>query len=214
MKCAVCGKEFGSGINCQNCGTDRVTGLANYSGYDRPNSSLGDQSNYTSQSNNVYASPNTMVCYACSEIISANSEYFPYCSTQLYVTCPKCGNKYSSQFPACNKCGTNRVKYLKKLKAEEEEARRKENEKRTEQSEMESAQELRNQLFGTTIIWWVLIFILVPPLLFLIFELTPITMMGIYGIGAIGGYIIYRIYEFRINKWKEEHPNDPRSKYL
>lgn len=34
MKCSNCGKEFGSGTNCQNCGIDRVTGLANYSGYD------------------------------------------------------------------------------------------------------------------------------------------------------------------------------------
>ena len=33
MKCAACGKEFGDGGNCQNCGVDRVTGLANYSGY-------------------------------------------------------------------------------------------------------------------------------------------------------------------------------------
>lgn len=36
MKCALCGKEFGSGVNCQNCGADRVTGLANYSGYSIP----------------------------------------------------------------------------------------------------------------------------------------------------------------------------------
>jgi len=36
MKCAVCGKEFGSGINCQNCGSDRVTGLGNYNGYSSP----------------------------------------------------------------------------------------------------------------------------------------------------------------------------------
>ena len=32
MKCAVCGKEFGDGTNCQNCGVDRVIGLGNYSG--------------------------------------------------------------------------------------------------------------------------------------------------------------------------------------
>jgi predicted nucleic acid-binding Zn-ribbon protein len=27
------------------------------------------------------------------------------------VTCPKCGHEYSSQYPACSKCGTNRQKY-------------------------------------------------------------------------------------------------------
>ena len=39
MKCANCGKEFGSGTNCQNCGIDRVSGLANYSGYNSPHGS-------------------------------------------------------------------------------------------------------------------------------------------------------------------------------
>ena len=27
------------------------------------------------------------------------------------MTCPKCGHEYSSQYPACNKCGTNAQKY-------------------------------------------------------------------------------------------------------
>ena len=61
MKCANCGKEFGNGVNCQNCGIDRVAGLANYSGYDGHASSNGyDSSSYGGQN-----SSNTTVCYAC-----------------------------------------------------------------------------------------------------------------------------------------------------
>ena len=117
MKCAVCGKEFGTGNNCQHCGSDKFTGLGNYSGYNAPigNGNIPIQAegidsqsaNYMLQTENV----GVIACYACGEIIPADSKFCPYCSKELYVTCPKCGHKYSSQFPACNQCGTNRNKY-------------------------------------------------------------------------------------------------------
>lgn len=142
MKCAVCGKEFGSGINCQSCGVDRVTGLANYNGYGSSNYQGTNTSNYDSSYN---SSPKTMICYACGEIIPINSDYCPYCSKELYVACPKCGHKYSSQFPACNKCGTNRSQYYRKLEEEKEEAKRLEKERIQEQERKERIEQQSQQ---------------------------------------------------------------------
>ena len=128
MNCAVCGKEFGNGANCKNCGTDRVTGLANYRGYVAPASSQTNKFSPVSQKGmdipSIEKQPQvsnvgSTVCFACGEIIPADSKFCPYCSRELYVTCPKCGNKYSSQFPACNQCGTNREKFLEEKKENE-----------------------------------------------------------------------------------------------
>ncbi len=141
MKCAVCGKEFGNGANCQYCGVDRVTGLGNYSGYNDPTGSNG----YNSSNYGGYTSSKTTVCYACGEIIPSNSEYCPYCSKELYVKCPKCGNTYSSQFPACNKCGTNRRQYYRQLEAEKEEARRLEEKRKQEQERREKIEKQHQQ---------------------------------------------------------------------
>ena len=140
MKCSICGNEFGDGINCKNCGVDRVTGLGNYRGYNNPTGSSGNySSNY-----GEFTSSKTTVCYSCGEVIPSDSEYCPYCSKELYVTCPKCGHKYSSQFPACNKCGTNRSQYYRKLEAEKEEARRLEEKRRQEQERNERQHRQQN----------------------------------------------------------------------
>lgn len=122
MKCSNCGKEFGTGTHCQHCGVDRVTGLANYNGYNNSGSSSGyNSSNYD-------GSPKTTVCYACSEIIPLGSTYCPVCGKKLLVTCPKCGHEYSSQYPVCSKCGTNREEYNERKRREEEERQRREKE--------------------------------------------------------------------------------------
>lgn len=121
MKCSRCGNEFGGGANCQYCGVDRVTGLGNYSGYNTPQK---DNYGYDTSGYSGLGTPNTTVCYSCGEIIPANSDFCPYCSKELYVTCPKCGSKYSSQFPACNKCGTNRIEYFEKQKHAQEQSRK------------------------------------------------------------------------------------------
>ena len=138
MKCSKCGREFGGGANCQNCGIDRVTGLGNYSGYDRPSGSY--EPNYSSSNNGEYAS-NTMVCYACSEIIPKNSIYCPECGRQLWVECPNCGATYSSQYKICSKCGTNRDVYYKQKEAEKQRAIREEEERQRKQRKWEQSPE-------------------------------------------------------------------------
>lgn len=122
MKCSNCGNEFGTGTHCQHCGVDRVTGLANYNGYNNS----GDSSGYNSS--NFGGSPKTTVCYACSEIIPLGSTFCPICGKKLLVACPNCGHEYSSQYPVCSKCGTNREEYNERKRREEEERQRREKE--------------------------------------------------------------------------------------
>ena len=126
MKCAVCGKEFGNGANCQNCGADRVTGLGNYNGYNISTNSSDYSSGYSQRNNSPYEVENTtsktIICYNCGEVIPNDSKFCPYCSKELFVKCPKCGHIYSSQYPACNQCGTNRKKYHENIKNKKQRA--------------------------------------------------------------------------------------------
>jgi DNA-directed RNA polymerase subunit RPC12/RpoP len=227
MKCSKCGKEFGEGINCQYCGVDRVTGLGNYSGYDRPTGSFEPQYN---SSNNGGVVPNTTVCYACNEIIPANSEFCPYCSKQLYVTCPKCGNTYSSQFSACNKCGTNLNQYYRNLEAEEKEAKKKDEEKRRKQREWEKREEDRQQIrdnadrlraelsyrnIGCVLLFCIFMFLSIVPPIIWTNDLNKFVYLALPFVSVIiGSLILNQLGDNRIEKWKKEHPNDPRSKYL
>lgn len=55
-----------------------------------------------------------MICYKCGNDIPSDSAYCPFCGIKLFVTCPKCGHVHSSQYPICNKCGTNRVELAEK----------------------------------------------------------------------------------------------------
>jgi predicted nucleic acid-binding Zn-ribbon protein len=153
MRCAVCGKEFGTGNNCQHCGSDKFTGLGNYCGYNAPVGNgntpiqaegIDNQStNYLLQTENV----GVIACYACGEIIPADSKFCPYCSKELFVTCPQCGHKYSSQFPACNQCGTNREKYYEQEKLKKEEERRAELERqKREEEERASIERLTREI--------------------------------------------------------------------
>jgi len=218
MKCSRCGNEFGSGSNCQSCGVDRVTGLANYGGYDGPAGTNGDDPDG--------GFSKTMVCYACGEIIPANSEYCPYCSKELYVMCPKCGHKYSSQFPACNKCGTNREEF-------NEGEKKREAEKEKEQIIINDALKLKGELrskIGYVIIGLSTVLgVIVSVTLFhniigsggnIIGDIVlDIIRGGIFGLLLGGGIVNYTIDLNKrnreiINKWKKEHPNDPRCKYL
>ena len=141
MKCANCGKEFGNGVNCQNCGIDRVTGLANYSGYD----SHAGTNDYDSSGYGGQTSPKTTVCYACNEIIPIGATYCPVCGKKLIVTCPKCGHEYSSQYPVCSKCGTNREQYNKQLEVERQKRIIEEKEKERQRREWEEAQRQHRQ---------------------------------------------------------------------
>lgn len=223
MKCANCGMEFGSGTNCKNCGIDRVTGLANYSGYD---GHTGNGHN-SSSDKMEYVSNRTTACYACGEIIPADAEYCPYCRKKLYEECPKCGKTYSSQFDNCPKCGTNRYEYHKEMQAREkedrkrqlEEARKKQAQEREEQNKKE-AQYIRDKLSPSVVS---LSTILISA--WILFCLTPLWPFSGYGnllviigvsilLWGISAMICGAIGESKIKNWKEEHPNDPRSKYL
>lgn len=113
-------------MNCDHCGADRVTALANYRGYTPPASVLTSMS-ATEESTPSQRIAEHDICWKCSEIIPKGSLYCPSCGTMLIDTCPKCGYKYPSRFAFCGACGTNRESYLQHL---EEERRRKEDEER------------------------------------------------------------------------------------
>lgn len=134
MKCSSCGQEFGKGEYCTHCGVDRVTGLGHYCGYQTPTSSvpLTDThiSSATDSAHNEEGNQQSL-CWHCGEIIPKGAKYCPFCATLLIVRCPNCGLEYSSRYPVCSNCGTNREEY--------EERRRKEIEEKEEASRAEEA---------------------------------------------------------------------------
>lgn len=210
MRCSVCGKEFGEGTNCQYCGVDRVTGLANFGSY----GTSDYQRTNTSHNDLIYNSPKTMVCYACNEIIPSNSEYCPYCKKKLYETCPKCGATYSSQFKVCNKCGTDRREFLNRQRKEEEQIREKEKEQQYKKEAQLVKSELKPSL---TIIYApvaiiIFIFFLSWNSLsnFVSFIIPVLLFIWI----AVSNSVCESIHNSKVSKWKQEHPNDPRCKYL
>ena len=94
-----------------------------------------------------------MFCYKCNNVIPSNSTFCPYCQIKLFVECPKCGTKYSSQYPACNNCGTNREEYLRAQRWEQErkeaierENRRKRLEEERRRKEAEAEKERQERL--------------------------------------------------------------------
>lgn len=108
MKCSSCGKEFGDGANCQNCGIDRVSGLGDYSGFFAPKSKGSVASIPVSQRQMM----GNKICPFCQEIIPSDADYCPFCSKKQEETCPCCGHVYPANFPVCPKCGTNREQYF------------------------------------------------------------------------------------------------------
>ena len=245
MRCAVCGKEFGTGDACQHCGADKFTGLGNYSGYEVPDgassgNAFASQSEAYRQEAYVQHSK-SMICYACGEIIPDDSKFCPYCSQSLWVQCPKCGKTYSSQYPVCNACGTNRAKYheeqerIARQKAEEEQ-RRKQEEKRAheewlksperqEEKAKEEAKEILKQ-FEIELDTFVLLFSSALALTFvltivigfsLIHDLTGALLLSLlisFG-GAFGIIYIMNMNKNRkLEQWKKEHPNHRAIPYL
>lgn len=211
MRCSKCGKEFGEDTNCQHCGVDRVTGLANYNGYGTSDYQGANTSHYDSSYN---SSPKTMVCYACNEIIPSNSEYCPYCKKKLYETCPKCGATYSSQFKVCNKCGTDRREFLNRQRKEEEQIREKEKEQQYKKEAQLVKSELKPSL---TIIYAPVAIIMFIFFLswnslsnFVLFIIPVLLFIWI----AVSNSVCESIHNSKVSKWKQEHPNDPRCKYL
>ena len=210
MKCSVCGKEFGEGTNCQYCGVDRVTGLANFGSY----GTSDYQRTNTSHNDLIYNSPKTMVCYACNEIIPSNSEYCPYCKKKLYETCPKCGATYSSQFKVCNKCGTDRREFLNRQRKEEEQIRKKEKEQQYKKEAQLVKSELKPSLtiiYAPVAIIMFIFFLSWNSLSNFVSFIIPV-LLFIWM--AVSNSVCESIHNSKVSKWKQEHPNDPRSKYL
>ena len=153
MKCNVCGKEFGNGANCQNCGSDLITARGNYKdgGYTIPTLPPKNEDGETPKTKPLTPpiANNSIICYNCAEVIPDDSEYCPYCRIQLFVVCPKCGHKYSSRFIVCNHCGTEREEYLekqRKLEQQRQEQLRKQQEvERQRKLEQERQERLRKQ---------------------------------------------------------------------
>lgn len=99
-------------------------------------SAVSSNSNIPSIAAKIEAQPQMMFCYKCNNVIPNDSKFCPYCQIELFVICPKCGVKYSSQYPACNQCGTNRIEYLQ-IEKERQERKKKERQKRLERLEKE-----------------------------------------------------------------------------
>ena len=81
--------------------------------------SISPDNDTPSIGSHMQAQSQMMFCYKCNNVIPGNSTFCPYCQIKLFVECPKCGAKYSSQYPACNQCGTNREEYLKTQRQEQ-----------------------------------------------------------------------------------------------
>ncbi len=95
----------------------------------------------------VQEQPHMMFCYNCNNVIPGNSIYCPCCQVKLFTKCPKCGAKYSSQYPSCNQCGTNREEYLQMQRKERAriEARKREDRLRQEKLEREKQEQKRQE---------------------------------------------------------------------
>lgn len=102
----------------------------------------------TQFASSIQSQPQMMFCYKCNNVIPGNSRYCPYCQVELFTTCPKCGVKYSSQYPVCNQCGTNREEYLRlqKIECERKETIERENRRKKEiQERKRQEEELRRK---------------------------------------------------------------------
>lgn len=112
MICNKCGKEFGNGSTCQNCGVDKVIALGVFSGYSVPGSNGSTPMPQSSPSSSIPPF-SSMICWKCGEVIPSESKFCPRCREELFVYCPKCGHKYSAQYTYCNQCGADHEGNLK-----------------------------------------------------------------------------------------------------
>ena len=105
--------------------------------------SIPSEDENTQFASSIQSQPQMMFCYKCNNVIPGNSRYCPYCQVELFTTCPKCGAKYSSQYPSCSQCGTNRQEYLQTQRREQErkEAQERENRRQREIQERKRLEE-------------------------------------------------------------------------
>ena len=80
--------------------------------------SITSDNDTPSMASQMHTQSQMMFCYKCNQVIPGNSTFCPYCQIKLFVECPKCNAKYSSQYPACYQCGTIREEYLQMQRIE------------------------------------------------------------------------------------------------
>ena len=155
-----------------------------------------------------------MFCYKCNNVIPADSKFCPYCHIELYTICPTCGVKYSSQYPGCNQCGTNRLEYIEtqrreilrqeKLEQERQEQERKEalekerimntREYQSTYSILkESLDRLDNILLRPLVL--AIALLMISAIVFLCFEESIILIFGfvLLGVGIIWAASLYAV---------------------
>ena len=80
------------------------------------NGITADEPDYMSTKQSIQTSvqshPQMMFCYNCNQVIPSDSAFCPWCKTELFTKCPKCGKTYSSQYTFCYSCGVNKDEYL------------------------------------------------------------------------------------------------------
>jgi hypothetical protein len=138
MKCNVCHNEFGNGEYCQNCEVDKVVGLGSYTGYDVP---TPNEIGSTEPTRSTISNSDLIICYHCTSAIPSDAEFCPACGIMLYTTCPQCGNRFSSQYNFCSRCGKNINEYI----AEQRRKKELEIAKQKEQEELRRIEELKRQ---------------------------------------------------------------------
>ena len=94
------------------------------------NGITADEPDYMSTKQSIQTSvqshPQMMFCYNCNQVIPSDSAFCPWCKTELFTKCPKCGKTYSSQYTFCYSCGVNKDEYLEEqelLRLKEEQIR-------------------------------------------------------------------------------------------
>ena len=182
--------------------------------------------------------PQMMFCYKCNNVIPGDSKYCPCCQIKLYTKCPKCGAKYSTQYPFCNQCGTNRQKYLQWQRKEQ---KRKENIKEEDRREylMEEARKIKNiirekvetrmarigLLFVILFSYWIVkcfmpwIMDLYPAenltnILFTTVIASSSCVIIVYIFKKIFNKLNEFLYHRKLERWKDDHSDDEISQYL
>lgn len=250
MKCAKCHKEFGLYENCQYCGADKIVGLGSYIGYNPPKDSQLSSDSIENDNNSMYYTSmehfdnNSICCFNCNEIIPADSQYCPICGQKLWITCPKCGKQYSSQYRICNQCGTNHQDYIEQQKREKEEREKEERlkqtrleEERLKQLETEKqlkarnielrreARKIRMDIENSTgqgiDIHTKILFALtiISTSLVLLYKFVGFVIFIILLVATIISFSVNNskrdiIIDEKIKKWKKDNPDNEVGKYL
>lgn len=170
--CERCGHQVSSdALFCSYCGAklprskDRVEEAALWEGTAPSSSSIDGSVNVATspipivKHSDLYAAQEReILCYNCNNSIPSDSRFCPVCQIELFRSCPKCGNIFSTKYCNCNHCGTNIEQFLKQQKLasivlgvlfkkkEEERILVEEKKRKAEQERVEREREERERL--------------------------------------------------------------------